>query len=157
MKGNKCEQKWMLMQIKEIISHIYFDMVVWIDVILCYLSPNVLSIKSKQKRMIARAPIESLRICSFCISSQFVPMYPSWHRHTYGTSELIVSRFVQIPPCLHGLSKHSLRSTQDFPSGVTLCPRAQLILVVVMVCGKVRKVSRRKWIAVNKTDHWDII
>ena len=123
-------------------------LLIWIDVILCFLSPNVLSMKSKQKRMIARAPIESLRICSFCISSQLVPMYPSWHRQTYGTSELIVSLFVQIPPCLQGLSKHSFRSTQDFPSGVTLCPRAQLILDVVIVCGKVRKGSKRKWIAV---------
>ena len=82
--------------------------------------------------MMASAPIESLRICSFCINSQFVPMYPSIHRQTYGTSELTVSRLWQTPPFLQGLSKHSFRSTHDLPSGVTRCPRAQLFIKILV-------------------------
>ena len=68
---NKTE---IFMQFRTKISHVCLMLVIWIDVILCYFYGNVLSMKSKQKRMMARAPIESLRICSFCISSQFVPM-----------------------------------------------------------------------------------
>ena len=92
----------------------------------------VLSMKSKQNKIMASAPMESLSICSFCINSQFVPMYPSIHRHTYGTSEFTVSRLWHTPPFLQGLSKHSFRSTHDFPSGVTLCPLAQLYKLLLV-------------------------
>ena len=83
----------------------------------------VLKIESRHKRIIARAPMLSRRICSSCISSQLFPEYPDWQRQVYRSA---VSRLIHCPPLRHGLSKHSLRSTQLFPSGVTRWPLGQL-------------------------------
>ena len=70
MKANECQIK------KKFSCNLESNITRMLDVIMvsCVFYGNVLSMKSKQKRMMARAPIESLRICSFCISSQFVPM-----------------------------------------------------------------------------------
>ena len=43
----------------------------------------VLKIERRHKRMIARAPMLSLRICSSCISSQLLPEYPDGQRQVY--------------------------------------------------------------------------
>ena len=91
---------------------------------------HLLSMKSKQKRMMASAPMESLSICSSCISSQLFPMNPGGHRQVYLS---MVSRLIQTPPFAQGLSRHSFRSTHDFPSGVTLCPRGQLLIIFYKV------------------------
>ena len=73
--------------------------------------------------MMARAPMLMRRICSSCMSSQLSPEKPPWQRHEYRST---VSRLMHVPPLWHGLSRHSLRSTQDLPSGVTLWPRGHL-------------------------------
>lgn len=86
----------------------------------------VLKIESRHKRIIARAPMLSRRICSSCISSQLFPEYPDWQRQVYRSA---VSRLIHCPPLRHGLSKHSLRSTQLFPSGVTRWPLGQLFFL----------------------------
>ena len=64
----------------------------------------------------------------------------------------------QTPPCLQGLSRHSFRSTHDFPSGVTRCPRAQLFYtygLVERMRGKIR--NKKKvlvFIVVNQKKHF---
>ena len=97
----------------------------------------VLKIESRHKRIIARAPMLSRRICSSCISSQLFPEYPDWQRQVYRSA---VSRLIHCPPLRHGLSKHSLRSTQLFPSGVTRWPLGQLFffekIVFILMLGR---------------------
>ena len=73
--------------------------------------------------MMARAPMLMRRICSSCMSSQLSPEKPLGQRHEYRST---VSRLMHVPPLWHGLSRHSLRSTHDLPSGVTRCPRGHL-------------------------------
>ena len=79
--------------------------------------------RRRQMRMMARAPMLMRRICSSCMSSQLSPENPLGQRHEYRST---VSRLMQVPPLWHGLSRHSLRSTHDLPSGVTRWPRGHL-------------------------------
>lgn len=75
--------------------------------------------------MAARAPMLSRRICSSCMSSQFEPENPEGQKQVYRSA---LSRLIQVPPLVQGLSRHSFLSSQPFPSGVTRCPRGHLVL-----------------------------
>ena len=78
---------------------------------------------SKQTSMAARAPMLRRSICSSCMSSQLAPEKPVVQAHLYRS---FVSRLTQVPPLRQGLSRHSLRSSHPFPSGVTRWPRGHL-------------------------------
>ena len=66
--------------------------------------------------MAASAPILSRRICSSCISSQLEPEKPLGQKQVYRSA---LSLLIQVPPLVQGLSRHSFRSSQPFPSAVT--------------------------------------
>ena len=88
---------------------------------------NIPSIMRRQTSIAAKAPILSRRICSSFSRSQFAPVYPEAQKHVYLSA---LSLLMHVPPFRHGLSKHSLRSSQPFPSGVTRCPRGHLLVHV---------------------------
>ena len=86
-------------------------------------SDHLPMMRRRQMSMMASAPMLILRICSSCMSSQLSPEKPLEQRHEYRST---VSRLMHVPPLWHGLSRHSLRSTHDLPSGVTRWPRGHL-------------------------------
>lgn len=77
----------------------------------------------RQTKMAPRAPILNLSLCPSCTSSQFSPQYPSGQMQRYRRRG---SRFIHVPPFIHGKSRHSFRSTQPLVSVAMMRPSLQL-------------------------------
>ena len=129
-RAKKCRSHWIIqyayicvyLQTKEIFLNYKLAILALLQIQLM-ITIAVPSMISKQTSMAARAPMLRRSICSSCMSSQLAPEKPVVQAHLYRS---FVSRLTQVPPLRQGLSRHSLRSSHPFPSGVTRWPRGHL-------------------------------